>query len=124
MQLDEHFSRACPPQVRADLLRRRAELSDRAERTNADLRRSPELPVVDVQERAASRQNDDVLEAIKAAARAELIQIEVALKRIAAGLYGICGACGAHIEPDRLEAVPTTDRCAHCAGTAGQARDR
>jgi DnaK suppressor protein len=108
-------ARVCPPQVRADLLRRRDELRDRAERTNEDLRRAPDLPVVDVEERAASRQNDEVLEAIKTAARAELAQIEATLGRIEAGRYGVCVTCGARIEPARLEAMPTAERCARCA---------
>ena len=109
-------ARVCPPQVRSDLLRRRDELRDRAERTNEDLRRAPDLPVVDVEDRAASRQNDEVLEAIKTAARAELAQIEATLGRIEAGRYGVCVACGARIEPARLEAMPTAERCSRCAG--------
>jgi RNA polymerase-binding protein DksA len=108
----------CPPQVRAQLLRRRDELRDRAERTNEDLRRTPDLPVVDVEERAAARQNDEVLEGIKAAARAELGQIEAALERIEQGHYGICAGCGGAIEAGRLEAVPTAQYCSKCAGGA------
>jgi DnaK suppressor protein len=38
--------------------------------------------------------------------------IEEALARMASGAYGICVDCGRPIEPERLELVPWTVRCA------------
>ena len=61
------------------------------------------------------RENDDVLGAISDSARTELQQVEAALRRLANGRYGSCAACGEQIEPERLAAVPYTDRCRACA---------
>jgi DnaK suppressor protein len=44
----------------------------------------------------------------------EIRAIERALKRIALGTYGVCVSCGQPIEPERLEAHPTANRCAAC----------
>lgn len=44
----------------------------------------------------------------------EIRAIERALKRMALGTYGICVNCGQPIEPERLKAYPTANRCAAC----------
>ena len=44
----------------------------------------------------------------------EIRAIERALKRLALGTYGTCVSCGQPIEPERLEAHPTANRCAAC----------
>ncbi|SES97449.1 transcriptional regulator, TraR/DksA family [Oceanobacillus limi] len=44
-------------------------------------------------------------------AEQELEEINEALHAIEQGTYGICSKCGADIPIERLEAVPTTDRC-------------
>jgi DnaK suppressor protein len=44
-----------------------------------------------------------------------LDKIEFALQRIAAGEYGICEDCGKKIPESRLEAIPYTTVCVHCA---------
>jgi RNA polymerase-binding transcription factor DksA len=49
------------------------------------------------------------------AVRADVAQARRALSRLADGTYGHCSACGTTIPPERLEAIPTTDRCARCA---------
>ncbi len=43
-----------------------------------------------------------------------LALIDEALERIAEGTYGICVACGAEIQPKRLEAVPWARHCVTC----------
>lgn len=115
LSMSEQTSRLCSPETRLKLLQRRAELRDRAERTNADIRRAPDLPPTDLAEQAAARQNDEVLDAIKLAARIELEQIEGALARIESGVYGVCAGCGKHIDEARLHALPAAIICAHCA---------
>ncbi len=50
-------------------------------------------------------------DALRAALRTRLPEIDAALARIAAGTYGFCTVCGEPIAPARLEARPTTDRC-------------
>lgn len=44
----------------------------------------------------------------------KLAQIESALERIESGLYGLCADCGAPIQPERLEIVPSTVFCVEC----------
>lgn len=44
-----------------------------------------------------------------------LREIEGALRRLAAGDYGRCAACGEAIGPGRLHADPTSTRCIECA---------
>jgi RNA polymerase-binding transcription factor len=41
----------------------------------------------------------------------ELEQVELALRRLEEGKYGICIDCGKEIEPARLEAIPESVRC-------------
>ena len=49
---------------------------------------------------------------------AELLrQIWAALDRIDDGSYGSCLACGAEIQPERLEAVPWASYCTRCQET-------
>jgi DnaK suppressor protein len=50
-------------------------------------------------------------DALRAALRLRLPEIDAALARIAEGTYGRCSVCGEPIAPARLEARPTTDRC-------------
>lgn len=44
----------------------------------------------------------------------KLAQIESALQRLDSGLYGWCADCGASIQPERLEIVPSTIFCVEC----------
>jgi DnaK suppressor protein len=44
-----------------------------------------------------------------------LIEVDGALRRLAAGDYGDCAACGEPIGLGRLQADPTSTRCIGCA---------
>lgn len=101
--------------VRNQLLKRQAELRHRTERANADLRHERDPLAADFADQAVQRGNDEVLAAISDSAQGELNQISVALRRIEAGSYTTCAACGTEIAPERLRLVPYTDRCAACA---------
>lgn len=46
---------------------------------------------------------------------AEIEALQAALHRVNEGTYGQCEKCGAQIDPERLEILPTTLRCANCA---------
>jgi DnaK suppressor protein len=50
-----------------------------------------------------------------AGAERSLAAIEAALRRLDGGVYGTCEACGRAIPAERLEALPTTTRCAGCS---------
>jgi RNA polymerase-binding transcription factor DksA len=43
--------------------------------------------------------------------RGELADVEHALRRLAAGTYGTCEACGRPIAPERLEVIPSARFC-------------
>jgi RNA polymerase-binding transcription factor DksA len=106
--------------VRDRLLKRRDELRQRASDASADLRHEADPLSADFAEQVTQRENDDVLGAISHSAREELQQVESALRRLASGRYATCSVCGEGIEPERLDAVPYTDRCRSCA-EAGRA---
>jgi len=101
--------------VRDRLLKRRDELRQRASDASADLRHEADPLSADFAEQVTQRENDDVLGAISHSAREELQQVESALRRLASGRYATCSVCGEDIEPERLDAVPYTDRCRSCA---------
>ncbi len=110
--------------VRDRLLKRRDELRQRASEASADLRHETDPLSADFAEQVTQREHDDVLGAISSSAQAELLQVEAALRRLASGRYTTCAVCGEDIEPERLAAVPYTDRCRTCAEGARRAAGR
>ena len=100
--------------VRADLERRLEVLLKRVDRISVDLRKTGDR---DWQERAVEVENDDVLEGLDEASRAEVAAIRTALSRIEAGTYGACSRCGAEIGRVRLAALPSATTCVACAGS-------
>ncbi len=97
-----------------DLLNaRKRELTQRLTKIEMDLDQ-PGNP--DSQERASEREGDEVLESLGQAGLAELRAIDAALKRMAAGSYGICVRCGGPISPERLKIVPHAALCQECIG--------
>ena len=44
----------------------------------------------------------------------ELNDLQSALVRLDGGSYGLCAECGLDIEPARLRALPTAQRCSTC----------
>jgi DnaK suppressor protein len=48
----------------------------------------------------------------------ELVRVDAALERLAAGTYGACVTCGDPIEPRRLAFDPSTPLCLGCARRA------
>ncbi|HEX4870152.1 MAG TPA: TraR/DksA C4-type zinc finger protein [Moraxellaceae bacterium] len=103
--------------VRSRLLELQAEFGRRAEATQRDLQQPVDR---DWDEAAQQRQNDEVLEGLRAEARFELTRVNNALARLESGHYGECMRCGAHIAPARLQAVPQADLCATCAELTGR----
>jgi RNA polymerase-binding transcription factor DksA len=53
--------------------------------------------------------------ALRRQAEANLVEIDAALERVAAGTYGTCEGCDRPIPPERLEVRPTTRTCVACA---------
>ena len=48
----------------------------------------------------------------------KLEQLEEALERLDEGDYGVCESCAQPIDPERLEVLPGTALCIHCAREA------
>lgn len=46
--------------------------------------------------------------------RLQLLRIDRALQKIAAGTFGLCEACGCQITPERLKALPLARLCLDC----------
>ena len=101
--------------IAARLRSRREELLGRLTAVRADRMRTSEPLSLDSADRAAQRENDDVVDAIESTARNELLRVEAALGRVASGSYGVCVACGQPIGIGRLQAVPHVERCSACA---------
>ncbi len=98
--------------VKQSLEDRLSQLTTRVSRIESDLRAPGSS---DWQDRASERQNEEVLEQLGVAERAEIANIRAALIRIKQGKYTHCGRCGGAIEPKRLQALPYTNACISCA---------
>jgi DnaK suppressor protein len=54
-------------------------------------------------------------DALLTQARGRLVDVDAALARLEAGVYGTCERCGDRIAPARLKARPAARRCITCA---------
>ncbi len=100
------------PRYERQLRERKAELERRLAKIEADLEATPDP---DSEERASERENDEVLESLGLSGREELRAIDAALKRIEDDTYGICVSCHSEISARRLDTLPFTSVCQHCA---------
>lgn len=101
----------------AELLnQKKAELTSRTEGIQADITNRDTSKKFSQQ--ASDRGNDDVLAALNAEAKEELVAIEKALLRIEKGQFGLCTACGGTISEERLTALPFAELCRNCAAEA------
>jgi DnaK suppressor protein len=53
-----------------------------------------------------------------------LAEIDLSLRRIESGDYGVCGVCGEKIPLARLKAIPWTRCCVECAGGSVSSNER
>ncbi|WP_306119662.1 MULTISPECIES: TraR/DksA C4-type zinc finger protein [unclassified Roseitalea] len=65
--------------------------------------------------RMDAMQQQAMAQAAKRARKRDLVRIEMAERRIAAGEYGYCEDCGELIAEKRLQIDPMAERCVHCA---------
>lgn len=107
--------------IRQQLSARYAAIQTRLEKITRDVQHAYEPLNADFAEQAVQRENDEVLDALDSAIRAEMEQLQVTLKRLDQGGYGVCENCGKTIALKRLEALPHASRCVACAE---QASDR
>ena len=69
----------------------------------------------DWEEKAVETENNEALAEIGDVTRQEIHDIKLALSRIDSGSYGKCSDCGKPIAKERLDAIPYTSTCIHCA---------
>ncbi|MEM8796266.1 MAG: TraR/DksA family transcriptional regulator [Pseudomonadota bacterium] len=74
-----------------------------------------QTPDADWEENAVLHEDDEVLEELGQTGQIEIQAIRAALARIKDGTYGVCVKCGEMISEERLDAVPQTPLCRHCA---------
>lgn len=108
-----------PLEVRQELERRASELTVRDAALTRHLRQEDGRLDADFEDRVSFTAQDEVLEQLDDAARAELTAIRAALTRLEDGTYGLCGRCGDPIDVGRLRALPTTLFCVPCASATG-----
>jgi len=108
----DRFDEMNHKQLQLSLLNKQGLLRKRLAAINTDLKCSHSR---DWEEQAQERENDEVLEALAKDAANDLNSITIALQKLENNCYGICSHCGETISPQRLAALPYTDRCIYCA---------
>jgi RNA polymerase-binding transcription factor DksA len=94
------------------LLARLEELDKRLHRIESEL---DEEKAPDFADAAIEREGEEVLERLGRGGQEEIARIRAALARIREGNFGICMQCGEQISAERLEILPETPLCRHCA---------
>jgi RNA polymerase-binding protein DksA len=97
------------------LLERRLSLSERRAHALAAEQQLRAEHEPDWEDAAAVESASSLLNNLSEADRYAMARINASLERIEQGRYGECAVCGDAIDPERLRAVPETDRCGHCA---------
>lgn len=107
-------------QVRQRLESRASQLSEeiaQAQHLGADTADAAH-EVLDRKDQADARAHDGVADAELERDRAELAEVQAALRRLADGSYGRCADCDEPIGAPRLQAQPAALRCLACQAAA------
>lgn len=102
-------------QTRETLLDMLEGLDDRLAKITDDIKHVDEPISQDFAEQAVETENDQVLDSLGNSARDEIEKIKLAISRIDGGTFGICLSCGQPIKKERLQAIPFSSQCIHCA---------
>ncbi len=68
----------------------------------------------DIEELALIDMIEDMGVAVADIHRQELVSIDEAIKKLEDGTYGVCSACAADIDEERLKVVPFATHCVNC----------
>ena len=98
--------------LRAELIAKKQELSERLERIGENVRRRYNS---DSKEMAKELEDSEVVDALGHEAREEIAKISAALIRLDNGRYGVCSECAEPIDAERLKVYPYADECIDCA---------
>jgi RNA polymerase-binding transcription factor DksA len=103
-------------QVRSSLIDMLEDLDDRLAKITHDVTEPLDR---DFEEQATQAENDEVLDSLGNAARAEIAMVKSAIASIDKGRYGLCQVCGKEIGKERLKVIPYSSLCIICASQAG-----
>lgn len=98
--------------LKNNLLELQRSLSSRIEAIKRDFSKGRSA---DFSEQATEQENEEVLVQLKVEAEEELRLVNIALDKITNGGFGECEKCADEITRARLEAIPYTKYCIHCA---------
>jgi DnaK suppressor protein len=101
--------------ARVALLDLRSRLAARQQRIDRHLHHRDEPLPADSEERAGELGNRETLESLDGETTVELHQVDHALARLDAGLFGACESCRQPIGKDRLQMLPFATKCVRCA---------
>jgi DnaK suppressor protein len=112
-----HLSAEQVAELRAELERQLGKLL-RSMRTTSRAMRPVELDQTSVGRlsRIDNLQTQGLTAGLQAREQAKLGQINEALKRLEADMYGVCVVCDAPVAFERLMVFPEAPNCAACAG--------
>ena len=99
----------------AHLKNLRDELTRRIVAIDADIHHKKEPVEKDFAEQVTQRENDEVLNVIDEETQQTVRLIDIAIRHIEQGSYGICSVCGISIPENRLTALPYATTCVDCA---------
>lgn len=100
--------------IKRNLEAQRAALLSEAGETITGTLVTEKLAFPDLGDQAAAESDRSFLLRLRGREQRLLKKIEDTLKRIEAGTYGICEACGEKISIERLQARPVTTLCIEC----------
>jgi DnaK suppressor protein len=96
--------------LRNHLLIKRKEIFDRVRGLESGLQELQE-PQIELEEMAQKAERADFFNKLGSRERGEIEAIELALRKIDGGKYGLCEECGQSIQVKRLQAIPWARLC-------------
>lgn len=102
-------------EIRNNLIEMLEDLDERLAKITDHVKHTDEPLEKDFAEQVTQKENDEVLDYLGNATRAEIEKIKQAIVRIDSGEYGICMVCGEPINKERLKALPYSTLCIKCA---------
>jgi len=107
---------------KSDLWEQQRELAHAIDRTEKEIRALADLGSGDVVDDSSDNASKEAVFASYSQNRVRLRRVELALKRISTGDFGICADCGGTIGLKRLQALPWANNCIECQAQSEQGR--
>ena len=101
-------------QVKEQLLKERQSLLQEVSNSYEACREIGQDGVPDIGDMSSAAYSRDVLFNVSETQRQRINDIDVALKQIEKGEYGVCMSCGEDISPRRMEVRPFSRYCIEC----------